>query len=278
MNLQIQDCVTDIAASLDAAGLDSLSQKIVTWLAAPDPSSNYNSAREKHHSDTGLWLLDSQPYLKWKNQPASLLWLHGKAGCGKTVLSSTIIHDLSKQEPGGLRTICMYFYFDFQVRQKQTFESCLCSLLVQLIGRAPKALVSLKQLFAAHDNGRSTPSRGSLLEAFRQALVDVGLVYLILDALDECMNRSILLQGLEEIRRWGIPSLHILSTSRKETDIEDHLIKLAACQVCLEESVLNSDIRSFVQGQIQKDPKLLNLPSDIRGEIETTLLEGANGM
>ena len=278
LNLQIQDSVADLTASLDAANLDSLSRQIVTWLAAPDPSSNYNSAREKHHSDTGLWLLDSPAYLKWKNQPASLLWLHGKAGCGKTVLSSTIIQDLSEQESGGSRTICLYFYFDFQVRQKQTFESCLSSLLVQLISRAPKALVSLKQLIAAHDNGRSTPSRGSLLEAFRQAIADVGLVYLVLDALDECTNRSILLQGLEECRRWGLPSLHILTTSRKETDIEDYLIKLAACQVCLEESVVDSDIRSFVQEQIQKDSKLLIWPSEIRAEIESTLLEGANGM
>ncbi len=278
LNLQIQDTVADITASLDAANLDSLSQQIVTWLAAPDPSSNYNSAREKHYSDTGKWLLEDSSYLEWKTYPASLLWLHGKAGCGKTVLSSTIIHDLSKQEPGGSRAICLYFYFDFQVRQKQTLESCLRSLLVQLISRAPKALVSLKQLIAAYDNGKSTPSRGSLLEAFRHAIVDVGLVYLVLDALDECTNRSILLQTLEECCRWGLPSLHILTTSRKETDIEDCLMKLGTGKVCLEESVVDQDIRSFVQEQIQKDPQLLMWPSKIRAEIESALLEGANGM
>ena len=222
--------------------------------------------------------MDDPSYLEWKHRSASLLWLHGKAGCGKTVLSSTVIHDLSKVEPGGSKNICLYFYFDFQVGQKQTFESCLCSLLVQLISRAPKALVSLKQLIAANDNGRSTPSRGSLLEALHQAVVDVSVVYLVLDALDECSNRSILLQGLQECHRWGLPSLHILTTSRKETDIEDQMIKLAACQVCVEESVIDSDIRSFVQEQIQKDSKFSIWPSEIRAEIQKALLEGANGM
>ena len=278
LNLQIQDSVAAITASLDAANLDSLSQKIVTWLAAPDPSSNYNSAREKHHYGTGQWLLDNPSYLEWKTRPASLLWLHGKAGCGKTVLSSTIIHNLSKIEPGGPKTICIYFYFDFQVGQKQSLESCLCSLLVQLISRAPKVIESLKQLITAHDNGRSTPSRGSLLEALHQAVADVGIVYLVLDALDECSNRSILLQGLQECRRWGIPSLHILTTSRNETDIEDHMKDLAACHVCLEESVVDSDIRSFVRGQIQEDLKLSVWPSEVQTEIQRTLLEGANGM
>ena len=214
----------------------------------------------------------------WKHRSASLLWLHGKAGCGKTVLSSTIIYDLSKVESGGSKPVCLYFYFDFQVGQKQTFEGCLCSLLVQLISRAPKALESLKQLFAAHDKGRSTPSRGSLLEALRQAVVDVGVVYIVLDALDECSNRSILLQGLGEYCRWGLASLHILTTSRKETDIEDHMIKLAACQVCLEDSVVDLDIRSFVQEQILEDSKLSIWPSEVQAEIQRTLLEGANGM
>ena len=116
------------------------------------------------------------------------------------------------------------------------------------------------------------------MEAFRQAIVDVGLVYLVLDALDECSNRSILLQSLEECCRWDLPSLHIITTSRKETDIEDCLIKLATYKVCLEESVIDSDIRSFVQEQIQKDSKLLVWPSEIRTLIESTLLEGANGM
>ena len=142
----------------------------------------------------------------------------------------------------------------------------------------PKALVSLKQLFAAHDDGRSTPSRGSLLEAFRQAIVDVGLVYLVLDALDECTNRSILLQSLEECCRWDLPSLHITTTSRKKTDIEEYLKNLATYNVCLGESVVDSDIRSFVQERIQKDSKLLIWPSEIRTLIESTLLEGANGM
>ena len=146
------------------------------------------------------------------------------------------------------------------------------------MSRAPRALASLKQLFAAHDNGRSTPGRGSLLEAFRQAVVDVGLVYLVLDALDECTDRSNLLRFLEECRRWGLPSLHTITTSRKETDIEDSLKKVATYKVCLEESVVDSDIRSFVREQIQRDPQLLRWSNDIRALIESTLLKGAAGM
>ena len=116
------------------------------------------------------------------------------------------------------------------------------------------------------------------MEAFRQATSDVGSVFPVLDALDECTDRSTLLKGIRDIPSWALPSIHILATSRKETDIEDYLIKLVTCQVCLEESVVDSDIRSFVQNQIEQDPQLLKWSPEIRDEIETTLLEGANGM
>ena len=116
------------------------------------------------------------------------------------------------------------------------------------------------------------------MEALHRAVFDVGVVYMVLDALDECSNRSSLLQGLQECHRWGLPTLRILTTSRKEPDIEDCMIKSAACHVCLEESVVDSDIRIFVQEQILKDSKLSIWPSEIRDEIKQALLEGANGM
>ena len=47
------------------------------WLNAPDPSANHNSARKKHHKDTGQWLLQDQRYVNWKKQPNSFMWING---------------------------------------------------------------------------------------------------------------------------------------------------------------------------------------------------------
>ena len=153
LNLQIHDNFGDITDSVQNAELDNLSKRITDWLAAPNPSSNSNSARDEHQPETGLWLLENSAYLEWKDSPSSLLWLHSKAGCGKTILSSTVIHDLSKQDPARPVSGCIYFYFDFQIHEKQLFEKCLCSLLVQLIGPAPNSVKVLKRLYNAHSNG-----------------------------------------------------------------------------------------------------------------------------
>ncbi|KIK63517.1 hypothetical protein GYMLUDRAFT_41192, partial [Collybiopsis luxurians FD-317 M1] len=63
------------------------------WLQAPDCSANRADATDKKTEGTGQWILNHPEYQKWKGKP-SILWIQGKAGSGKTVLSTTIWEDL----------------------------------------------------------------------------------------------------------------------------------------------------------------------------------------
>lgn len=130
LNLQIQDSVGRINDSLQVAINEELSQRISGWLSAPDPSSNLASARDKRHQETGLWLLNSPAFVKWKSQAYSFLCLYGKPGSWKTVLSSTAIYSLFEDSEPNKAVV--YFYFDFQTREKQLFQSFLKFILVQL--------------------------------------------------------------------------------------------------------------------------------------------------
>ena len=51
--------------------------KIERWMSAPDSSPNYNAAREKHQPETGSWFIEGNTFREWKEQPGSVLWLHG---------------------------------------------------------------------------------------------------------------------------------------------------------------------------------------------------------
>ncbi|PZC88567.1 vegetative incompatibility protein HET-E-1, partial [Pyrenophora tritici-repentis] len=68
--------------------------KIRSWLSAPDPSTNYHKAHKQRQAETGVWLLEGEQFTTWKESAASRLWLYGIPGCGKTILSSTIIEHL----------------------------------------------------------------------------------------------------------------------------------------------------------------------------------------
>jgi predicted ATPase len=117
--LTIQNFITHVylvASKVDEHMLDHRQQQVVSWLSAPDPSTNFNKAKKQRHAGTGTWFLKINSYKQWQENPCASLWLHGLAGCGKTVLSSTIIRDLQDKssenivstvnERGTKRTLC----------------------------------------------------------------------------------------------------------------------------------------------------------------------------
>ncbi|PSN59256.1 hypothetical protein BS50DRAFT_641131 [Corynespora cassiicola Philippines] len=88
------------------------------WLSPPEPSTNYNKALQQRQEGTGSWFLHSDAFNMWKSQRNSFLWLYGIPGCGKTILSSTIIEHLRSLSTQPL----LYFYFDFTDSEKQTLR------------------------------------------------------------------------------------------------------------------------------------------------------------
>jgi hypothetical protein len=67
--------------------------RIQGWLAPSDPHTNHRSARKLHERQIGQWLLETDEYQAWKSGSDRCLWLHGRAGCGETILRSTAIED-----------------------------------------------------------------------------------------------------------------------------------------------------------------------------------------
>lgn len=262
--------------SLQVAATERLAEKISKWLAAPDPSINLVTARDKRQEDTGNWLLESPIFLDWKLAACSLLWLHGKAGSGKTVLSSTAIYSLLETPP--IRSNVLYYYFDFQDREKQLVRKFLNYIIVQLSCKFKHSAQIAEALYNFHSRGSTTPTMQEMKATIQRMLEMTPTIYLLVDALDECRDREGLLDFLVGLRSWNQANLRVFVTSRRETDIEDSLGTVATHKIPLEESVVDGDILSYVEHQLQHDAKLSKWSQDLRMEIRTALLEGANGM
>jgi predicted ATPase len=91
----IHSITTGTKAVVEILSLDNQFDKIRRWLCPPDPSTNLNEAQKKRHKGTGSWFLKSKIFEQWKTGKFQHLWLHGLSGCGKTVLSATIIENLN---------------------------------------------------------------------------------------------------------------------------------------------------------------------------------------
>ena len=210
----------------------------------------------------------------------TLLWLHGTPGCGKTVLSSTILEHVLGQHHAKPDSAVLYFYFDFNDSEKQRHEKMIRSLIVQLSKYCSDT--GLLKLYASCSNGERQPSREILLNALRQMMTSMRDTYIILDALDECTERDELLADLEEIVSWEDAKLHVLVTSRREKDIEEALTPLSdeRSKISIQSALVNGDIRTYVHERLRIDRKLQRWQKNpqVQQEIETTLMRKADGM
>lgn len=248
--------------------------RIKSWLDPPEPSINYNQAREKFHDGTGSWFLRSECYVQWKAKTKQALWLHGIPGCGKTVLSSTVIADLKIDGAPVL-----YFYFDFNDPDKQTFEKLVRSLISQLYQQAQGSRKYAEQLYSSCKDGNEQPQTQVLLKTLHSMIDATRGVQIVLDALDECSERKKLLSWLSS------PIAHstnLLFTSRPEQDIDSSLGEWMkeADIVSIQEGPIDEDIRAVVRAQIATDKDLSRWKTSLETctMIEDKLMEKAKGM
>ena len=254
--------------------------KIIEWLDAPDPWTNYKKALKDRNPKTGSWLIESSAYSDWKSTRGSFLWLDGKPGCGKTILSSTILQNVLDQHYTKPNSAVLFFYFDFNDAAKQQHERMIRSLICQLSDHS--GITVLNDLYSSCFNGSRQPTGDGLLSTLRQMMASTGDTYIILDALDECTEREELLSDLEEMIDWEDTNSHVLATSRREIDIEEALKPLGdpRSRIDIRSTLVRADICTYVHDRLQVDRRLKRWQKDIKIqlEIEDTLLGKADGM
>ncbi|KAI9149607.1 Vegetative incompatibility protein [Paramyrothecium foliicola] len=274
----IQHDVEDIKALLDLVRADQVSSTLRQWLNAPDPSDNYNKAREKCHPGTGLWFVESSSFKSWLTDPHSFLWLNGFAGCGKSVLCSTAIRHVHRHRRSSPRIGIAFFFFRFDDNSKQDTSALLRTLVLQLSSQLNDSQGHLARL---HGSYRGTkPPNQALLDCLHQLVRAFDHVYILLDALDESPqseHRGDVLQALSDIRAWREPGLHILVTSRDEIDIREDLEALEQETISLRNDYVDKDIAAFVSKYLRQNRRLQGWEKHY-DQIEKALTDRAKGV
>ena len=166
--------------------VETLLDRVNSWLIAPDPWAKYQETLKRRHPGTGAWLVkDSERFFDWRSRSGSFLGLHGIPGCSKTVLSCTVVEsiiDYCKLAP--LRGVAFYF-FDFREDETQGVRSLLRALLKQSSRQLPVASKDLQSLYqSAQEGGRQT-TIDELLATLHEMLQHFDDSFIVMDALDE---------------------------------------------------------------------------------------------
>ncbi|KAH9013199.1 hypothetical protein EDB85DRAFT_2098425 [Lactarius pseudohatsudake] len=265
---------------------NQLRRDLRNWISPPDPSINYNTACGAHHKGTAAWLTRGDAFKGWRTD-GCLLWVHGKPGSGKSILSSVIIRDI--EDICNARFASMaYFYFDFKDTAKQDSRALLSSLLIQLSDQSDTYCDILHDLYSTHRRGSVQPKDGALTQCLKTMLVALGQtpIYLVLDAVDECLNtsgmpspREKVLRLVKELVELKLSNLHLCITSRPEIDIRNALEPLAAHRISLhDESGQNADIANYVSSVVYSDSRMRRWRAEERDLVVGTLSAKADGM
>lgn len=251
-------------------------RNLTNWLSAPDPWTNHRSARERCEPQTGNWFLQSDLYKRWKAGDVSHLWLYGKAGCGKSILSSTAIEDVRGLCEQDLDVGFAIFYFSFSDSQKQSYETLLRSLVAQLGWNEPGYSMLQNAYEKPH---KPVPSVDDLEKILLAAISSFRKVMLILDALDESPeDHDVRHNMLEQIEWLAQNNIKILVTSRDIRDVRESMEALSAEQLPIATSTVNADIRRYVSTQLSRDRRLSRLDPQTTSLIEDTISKKADGM
>ncbi|KAI3572137.1 hypothetical protein IWW34DRAFT_824444 [Fusarium oxysporum f. sp. albedinis] len=214
---------------------------------------NANLARERRHPGTGTWLLNSPAFQEWKLGSRHHLWLYGLAGCGKTILSTTILDHLLQINTH----TTLAFFFDFNDPRKQKLEDLLRSLAIQIYHSGNEATRRLDSLFTSHDDGRGQPDTNALSACVDTMIQTSGKVFIIIDALDECTAREDLLQWLKHL---ASRKAQLIVTGRPEADFQREIPRLfdERNRVLLDKKAVNADIHSYVNATLEQKPDFVD--------------------
>ncbi|KAJ6571500.1 hypothetical protein B0H19DRAFT_1372571 [Mycena capillaripes] len=239
---EIQAITTNTQATMEA-------ERLYKWLGSPlDQKIKQGEMQKLRYGNTGSWFLNGAKFREWKDNPGSL-WIEGNSGTGKSVLCSTIIRDISAdtERPA----VVAYFYFDFrQERRSQDLEVMLRSIAFQLSAKSSPPHLALDRLHKSFNGGTVPPHDDDLIKVIHQLLTELGRTYIVLDALDECVEDDFpaltrLIQHL-----FSDPTnkhLHLLLTSQPRQLFKSAFTHMSNIAL---ESDTKDDIRAFVTSKV----------------------------
>jgi hypothetical protein len=171
--------------------------------------------------------------------------------------------------------VVAYFYCDFREKDTQRPEAVLGSIICQLC-RQFDGIPSVVENAFKNDELTTSPSYKELEGIFTALLALCHQATIVIDALDECLQRSNLLQLLADLTKLGPRNVRVLITSRREMDITKAFGALP--QIPLLPEAVDSDIRRYLNNIADTQAPFATMKEPLKASIVSSLTEGSSGM
>ncbi|KAK0234296.1 hypothetical protein IW262DRAFT_1452849 [Armillaria fumosa] len=208
------------------------------------------------------------------------------AGNSKTILVSSVIDYLEENLKHAGKNIVLFAFADFQDPRSTNVIVLLCTLLVQLLDECKledfvKELdfAKLEKTIEQHHSDQPKFLQ-HLVELLRKVSAPWKRMFIVIDALDECMqaNRRESITAICNLVS-ASSKISILVTSRAEQDIFDVLRSVPTISLIDKTKRVKADITKFIKAKMNESYLPLTcFREPVHVHISSTLLEKANGM
>lgn len=236
--------------------------------------------------ETCQWVLNHPQYQRWNESATDdLLWISADPGCGKSVLSKSLVDERLMSDAAG-STICYFFFKDND--EQNSLATGLCALLHQLFQHRPHLLRHAVPAWNS-DGSKLQQETDKLWCILLAATSDAAAhnTICVLDALDECKDgdRSNLIEKLAQFHKNAADFQHdrqswlkFIVTSRPYDDIQrgfQHIPpSLPAIRLRGEEEneQIHVEINRVIKIKMLKLARELDLRESTSLRLEQTLL------
>jgi len=169
-----------------------------------------------------------------------------------------------------------YFYCDIYDAKKRTVTDII--LVTSLLSQQPSDLSILEEAYEDCEDGCLKPSDSRLQEILGGFISGFEMAYILIDALDECLDIGKILEFIEGLHGRGFAQCHLLVTSRKEQNIFESMASINPMEVDMSKMPVDDDIAKYIDHTIQSSFELRRWKPNDKASIRKALLEKAIGM
>ncbi|KAF5656051.1 heterokaryon incompatibility protein het-E-1 [Fusarium circinatum] len=231
------------------------------------------------------WVLSTEEFQAWDQDPPHLLWISAPPGMGKTFIAiylSKHFEAIAKKE-SGVATI--FFFCDNKDASRNTAVGILKCLMYQLISHQPSLINTIMpQWKQQKERLFQETSFGSLWKLFENIVEksEYKTIYCVLDALDECEAKSLslLLRKFERLSQGHLdssPKLRLVCLSRRYPENIPEALWLFTKMELDTMDARKEDIDQFISFQVQGLAQKKGLSSEMWSSLEDTFQKKSEG-
>ncbi|KAL6789029.1 NACHT domain-containing protein [Trichoderma sp. SZMC 28012] len=213
--------------------------------------------------DSYRWILEHSDFQQWRDDEQSrLLWIKGDPGKGKTMLLCGIVNELAphtKLKDEKSNTLLSYCFCQAADERINSATAVLRGLIYLIVEQQPPLIshITKKYKYGGATIFKDVNAWFALSEIFSDILEDKRLeqAYVIIDALDECVNDLPKLLDFINTKSTISPRIKWIVSSRNWSDIEERLDSAAQQRkLCLElnEKSISTAVNAYISHQVDR--------------------------